>query len=109
MKKAKIDIQIILDELKIPNKILWSATDYNKEQLEKSKAMFLYLWDEKQKNAFNINIWTNDMTIQEMKNFFYQILITMADTFENATNEKDISDDLRDYCKYFLKKMTPNK
>ena len=45
------------------------------------------------------------MTIDEMKQFFHQTLITMADSFEKATGETNICEDLRDYCIHFADKM----
>ena len=45
------------------------------------------------------------MSIEEMKQFFHQTLLTMADTFEKATGEHLICDDLRDYCYHFAEKM----
>ncbi len=52
-----------------------------------------------------IDLWTKDMTIEEMKQFFHQTLLTLADTFERATGEHLISEDLRDYCYHFADKM----
>jgi gliding motility-associated protein GldC len=45
------------------------------------------------------------MNVEEMKIFFHQTLLTMADTFEKATGEKNICDDMRDYCMHFAEKM----
>jgi hypothetical protein len=40
-----------------------------------------------------------------MKVFFHQTLLTMADSFEKATGEQAITEDLRDYCYHFADKM----
>jgi gliding motility-associated protein GldC len=45
------------------------------------------------------------MSVDEMKRFFHQTLLTMADTFERATAENLICEDLRDYCYHFAEKM----
>jgi gliding motility-associated protein GldC len=45
------------------------------------------------------------MTVDEMKQFFHQTLLTMADSFEKATGETNICEDLRDYCYHFADKM----
>ena len=45
------------------------------------------------------------MSVEEMKQFFHQSLLTMADTFEKATGETLITADLRDYCYHFAEKM----
>ena len=42
---------------------------------------------------------------EEMKQFFHQTLLTMADSFERATGETLICEDLRDYCYHFADKM----
>ena len=67
--------------------------------------MFLSIWDPKEKNTMKIDLWTKDLTVDEMKQFFHQTLLTMADTFESATGEKNITEDLRDYCYHFADKM----
>ena len=44
----------------------WTATDGNVEN-ERAKALLLSLWDPKEKNTMRIYLWTNDMTIDEIK------------------------------------------
>jgi gliding motility-associated protein GldC len=45
------------------------------------------------------------MPVDEMKRFFYETLQTMGDSFLRATGEKNIVEDLRDYCAHFADKM----
>ncbi len=45
------------------------------------------------------------MSVEEIKQFFNQNLLTMADSFEKATGETLICEDLRDYCYHFAEKM----
>jgi hypothetical protein len=45
------------------------------------------------------------MSVEEMKMFFHQTLLSMADSFEKATGETNIVEDLRDYCLHFADKM----
>ncbi len=104
VKKSEIKVNIGLNENKLPLEMKWTATDGNVVDQE-AKAMFLSLWDPKEKNTMKIDLWTKDLTVDEMKQFFHQTLLTMADTFENATGEKNISEDLRDYCYHFADKM----
>lgn len=82
----------------------WSASDGNVSDAP-TKAMFLALWDEKEKQTLKIDLWTDEMTVSEMKQFFHQTLLTMADTFEKATGEHLICEDLKDYCYHFAQKM----
>ena len=60
-------------------------------------------WPEK--GFKHIDLWTKDMLIDDMKQFFHQTLISMANTFERATNEDKIVGDMKDFCDYFAEKM----
>ena len=82
----------------------WSASD-GKVDNANAKAVLLSLWDPKDKNTMKIDLWTKDMSIEEMKQFFHQTLLTLSDSFEKATGEQNICDDLRDYCYHFADKM----
>lgn len=104
VKKSEIKVNIGLNENKLPLEMKWTASDGNIVDQD-AKAMFLSLWDPNEKNTMKIDLWTKDLTVDEMKQFFHQTLLTMADTFENATGEKNISEDLRDYCYHFADKM----
>ena len=104
VKKSEIKVNIGLNENKLPLEMKWTASDGNIVDQE-AKAMFLSIWDPNEKNTMKIDLWTKDLTVDEMKQFFHQTLLTMADTFENATGEKNISEDLRDYCYHFADKM----
>ncbi len=103
-KKSKIDIEITTNENKVPKKIIWSAEDGGVTNAS-AKAMILSLWDEKSENAMRIDLWNDEMSVDEMKKFFHQTLLTLADSFEKATGEKNMSEDLRDYCFHFADKM----
>lgn len=104
MSKSKIEINVSTDDNKVPENINWSATDGGIDQ-QNAKAMLLAMWDEKDQNTLRIDLWTKEMQIDEMKQFFHQTLVTMADTFERATGETNICEDLRDYCHHFAEKM----
>ena len=71
----------------------------------KAKAILLSMWDEKEQNTLRIDLWTKEMKVDEMKQFFHQTLLTMTDTFERATGEEKMCGDMRDFCEYFAKKM----
>jgi gliding motility-associated protein GldC len=103
-KTSEISIQVGLNENLLPLRMLWSASDGQIKDAE-AAAFLLSIWDPKEKNTMKIDLWTNDMTIEEMKQFFHQTLLTLADTFERATGEHLISEDLRDYCYHFADKM----
>lgn len=103
-KTSKIEVNVGTNENNVPVRMMWSAED-GKIDKQEAMAMFLSLWDPKDKNTMKIDLWTKDMSIEEMKQFFHQTLLTMADTFEKATGETNICEDLRDYCYHFADKM----
>ena len=58
------------------------------------QSMMLSLWDSEKKTTAAIDLWTRDMTIDDMNVFFYQVLHKMADTYLRATkNDVDGADD----------------
>jgi gliding motility-associated protein GldC len=104
MTESSIQIKVELDENKMPESIHWSASDTSAENARKAKAFLLSLWDGAEKTALRIDLWTRDMMIDEMEDFFYQTLITMADTYQRATRHSDLSVELKDFAKTFYQK-----
>ncbi|BCY27378.1 gliding motility protein GldC [Flavobacterium okayamense] len=103
-KKSDIKISVGLDENNVPEKLLWSAKDGGVDAAE-AKAMLLSIWDHNQKETLRIDLWTKDMPVDEMKQFFHQTLVAMADTFERATTDEKMSATMRDFCDYFAEKL----
>ena len=104
-QSKKINIEVLLDEQNVPEQIKWKATDLQGFDEAECRAMLLALWDHRNKDTLRLDLWTKDMTVDEMKIFFHQTLVTMADTLENSTNDSRISGDMRDFCAYFAEKM----
>jgi gliding motility-associated protein GldC len=104
VKTSEISVNVGLNENNVPIRMLWNASDGGIDKKE-AKAMLLSIWDPTDKNTLKIDLWTDEMSIEEMKQFFHQTLLTMADTFEKATGESNITEDLRDYCYHFADKM----
>ncbi len=105
MKKAEIKLTIELDDNNVPETIMWESTDAQTKEALPVKSIMLALWDQNYKNTLRIDLWTKDMPVDEMKRFFYETLQTMGDSFLRATGEKNIVEDLRDYCAHFAEKM----
>lgn len=104
-QKKNINITVELDENNIPTDIKWDASDLQGQDIAQCRAMILSMWDHQKKDTLRLDLWTKKMTIEEMKIFFHQTLVTMADTFENATNEQKMTEDMRDFTAYFADKM----
>ena len=105
MNKSTITIDIMLDPDKIPQQILWEASDSNTDMKQKAKAMCIAFWDGADKSALRIDLWTKDMMVDEMGDFFFQMLITMADTFKRATQQNTLSDEMKTFAHGFIKKF----
>ena len=102
--KREINITVELDDESIPQNIRWEATDSDKGPTD-CRAMLMSLWDHQRKDTLRLDLWTRKMTRDEMKIFFHQTLVTMADTLEKSINDPRISGDMRDFCAYFAEKM----
>lgn len=102
--RSDIKITVGLDENRIPEEISWTAKDGGIEN-EKSKAIMISVWDHQQKDTLRMDLWTKDMPVDEMKQFYHQTLVAMADTFERATNDDKMSATMRDFCDYFAEKL----
>ncbi|PST81751.1 gliding motility protein GldC [Pedobacter yulinensis] len=105
MKTAEVKVTVELDAQNLPETITWESTDAKTNDKVPVKAMFMALWDHNYKNSMRLDLWTKDMPVDEMKRFFYETLQTLGDSFLKATGEKNIVEDLRDYCAHFADKM----
>ena len=105
MNQSSIKIDVLLDSHKVPQQITWSATDNSTQMAQKAKAMCIAFWDGADKTALRIDLWTKDMMMDEMADFYYQMLMTMADTFKRATQQKELSDDMKKFAKEFFDKF----
>ena len=103
-KQSEIRFLVELDENRVPEKLAWSAKDGGVE-LDETKAILLSIWDSKAQETLRIDLWTKEMPVDEMKLFFHQTLVAMADTFQRATNDEKMADTMRDFCSYFAEKL----
>ena len=105
---SKIEFIVGLDENKVPEKLHWTANDGDIVN-EEAKALMISVWDSKSKDTLKMDLWTKDMPVDEMKQFFHQTLVAMADTFEKATDDAKMSATMRDFCDYFAEKLELKK
>src|SRR3954463_857464 len=98
MNQSTITIDVALDENRIPKTIRWNATESSAEHAKIAKAMMLAFWDGADKTALRVDLWTKDMMVDEMAAFFYQTFYTMADTFDRATHQKELVEDIRKFA-----------
>lgn len=105
MHQSTITIKVDLDQNKVPETIKWKATDSSVEDFRKSKALMLSFWDGNDKAALRMDLWTKEMRVDEMADFYFQTLMTMADSFDRATHQRELVDSLKKFAEDFYNKF----
>jgi gliding motility-associated protein GldC len=103
--KSTITIDVELDNGRTPEVISWSATDSSMDQVRKAKAMMLSFWDGADKTSLRIDLWTKEMMVDEMADFLYQSMMSMADTFDRATRQTELVSEMKHFAQDFYKKF----
>ena len=114
MNHSTIHIDVQLDDTRMVETIQWQASDSTAVNAQKAKAMMLSFWDGAEKTALRIDLWTKEMMVDEMADFFYQTFMTMADTYERATKHAELVEDMKKFAHDFYdrfrdKQMKENK
>jgi len=102
-KQANINIQVNLDENHIPEEIVWSASDGG-IQSEKTNAVLISVWDEKNMETLRLDLWTKEMPVDQMKRFFHQIFVSLGNTYQRATGEEDVAVLIDEFAEVFAEK-----
>jgi len=103
MEKSSIVIDVYLDKDKVPAQLAWNANPDRESQ--PAKAMLVAFWDGAEKTALHIDLWTKEMMVDEMADFYYQTMMGMADTFDRATHNHELVHDMKDFAKTFFQKF----
>lgn len=105
MHTSTISIDVQLDDDKVPQSIQWTATDSSADMMQPAKGMMVAFWDGADKSALRIDLWTKDMMVDEMADFYYQTMMGMADTYLRATQQQELCDDMKQFAKAFYQKF----
>ncbi len=105
MQKSTITIEVLRDTDNITESITWNATDSTAEMMQKAKAMCVGFWDEQDRSALTLDLWTKNMMVDEMADFFHQMMMAMAQTFQRATQQQELSTDMKTFANNFIKKF----
>lgn len=103
---SDIRLSIDLDENRIPEAIRWQA---EKKDPEQAKAMLLSIWDANARETLKIDLWTKDMPIDDMKQFFHQTLLSLSNTYLKATNDEKMALTMKEFCDYFAEETQLKK
>jgi gliding motility-associated protein GldC len=98
MADSQITVTVSTDENKVPTSIRWSADDSDvKERAAKAMALA--------GNAVHMDLWTKDMSVEEMQHFVCQTMMTLANTLEKATNDKAHALAMRSFTEELAKRL----
>lgn len=99
--QSEIQIKVLLDEKKLPKDILWEAKNDETPVSRNAKAMFLSFFDRDSFDTMKIDLWTNDMQVNEMDRFVFQSLRSIAEAYFKATNNAALANDMQRFVQYF--------
>jgi gliding motility-associated protein GldC len=103
-KQSEIKFRVTLDENKVPSAIDWHASDAGMDSPQACRSILLSVWDHMDSSTLRIDLWTKDMTVDDMKRFFYETFFTMADSYERACSDEAGAQDIRAFAKSFAEK-----
>jgi gliding motility-associated protein GldC len=104
-KMSSIEIQVGLNESKIPDLIQWRSSEGLKAQnFQESKAVLVSFFDKETKDTLKIDLWTTEMQVVEMDRFMFQTLRALGDTYYKATGNTDLASDMQRFVEYFGQK-----
>jgi gliding motility-associated protein GldC len=105
MNQSTITIEVELNEQKFPQRISWKATDSTADSPQLAKAMSLSFWNAPDKVAMGLDLWTTEMMVDEMADFYYQTMMNMANSLNRSTKNTELVNDMRDFAGSFYKKF----
>jgi len=106
---SKITFHVKLDEERIPETIAWEASDSGMAGVKPCNAIMTSIWDPKENTTLRIDLWTKDMLVDDMKRFFYENFVTMADTYLRATNDNENANSIKRFAEEFGKRIEAGK
>ena len=104
MSTSRITIDVTTDENHVPVAMEWTAEDGG-IQNQNASAMALSMWNPKEFAAMRMDLWTKDMSVEEMRSFVVQTMMTLADTYERATSDKDHAQAIRGFTEELAKRI----
>ena len=93
-RTSDIHLTVTTDDNKVPTSIRWSASDAGIANAE-AKAFALSVWNGQE--ALSIDLWDKDMTVEEMKVFVCQSMMTLADALERSTQDERAAGAIRGF------------
>jgi gliding motility-associated protein GldC len=102
-KTSEIRLAVDVDDDGV-NAIRWQADDSPEPGEQHAGAMILALWDRDARSAMRIDLWTQHMVVDDMNDFFFQTLMSLADTYRAATNDVGLAGEIKLFAQDFAQK-----
>ena len=103
MKTSEINFKVTVDDDHLPLNIKWEAKDAG--ETSDSKAVMIALWDAKENNTLRIDLWTKDMSVEEMRKFYIQNMMTLSDSYIRATSDTETAEAVKTVVSSIGKRM----
>jgi len=104
-QKDFINLEISLDNNKVPEKIEWRASgNEDGKKAQEIKAFFLTMFDPESRDTMQMDLWTKEMQIIEMDRFVFQSLSALSELYFRATKNKELANDMKKFMQYFGQK-----
>src|SRR5690606_10178107 len=105
MTSSEITLRVVRSDDGV-EAIGWRADEGTSGKEQAAQAFILALWDADERNALRIDLWTKEMSVDDMNDFFFQTLMTMADTYANATTFAALAGELNGLAREFAEEAT---
>lgn len=101
-RTSEIHLTVTTDANKVPDAIRWSASDAGISDAA-AKAFSLSVWNGRE--ALSIDLWDKEMTVEEMRAFVCQSMMTLADALERATQDARAAGAIRGFTSELAERM----
>ncbi len=105
-RDSEIKFNITLDKDNMPEKITWQAEEGGAQQPKECKSIMLSMWDAAERDTLKIDLWTKDMTMDDMDTHFFQTLISMAQSYERAVQTNLVVPEMERFCQHLAEKIS---
>lgn len=100
-REVNINLKVVLNESNTPEHITWASDDPpSNGNYSDAKAFFLSIFDEKQLETLQIDLWSQKFEVGEMNRMVYYTIKGMADSYFRATKNTEVSNDLARFAQY---------
>jgi gliding motility-associated protein GldC len=105
VKNSEIKVRVGLNAEQVPVRLDWMAEDDPAgAKWSEIKAMLFSIFDKDSRDTLKIDLWTNEMRVDEMNRFYYQVFRSMTDTYFQATQNAEMANEMRSFVQYFGEK-----